>query len=429
MKDEIHVADSSEPVPIGSMVPLTGPSAADGAEFRNGMILACEELNARGGLLGRPIKPIFADTCRQTAKEVVTAARWLIERHKVHAIINGYNIGPQNSEYEPIADAGIIYVHANTLLQHHDTVMSDPERYFGCFMADPAEYWYGPGFIKFLSWLRDSGQWTPNSDRVAIISGSTPYSIVIANGMANAAASFGWKVCFGPKIVQTPTSQWRDVIEEVRATNPAVLANTHFYAGDLAHFQRQFIEDPMDCLVYLQYGAVHQTFIDIAQEASAGVIVSSLVGLLRDEMGQRFEARYIDRFGRGSTPTIGCQSYSNMHHYAVAAAMAGGSGAPGDFVQNRKVAFALRGMIYRTVHGTIRYHPDWQAVVPYPVVTRDPSLGMPHIFYQIQDHKQPLSMIAPEPYNTERFVHPPWLSKRAGQPKSSPTPSPQIPAD
>src|SRR5687767_4510680 len=114
------------------MIPLTGPSAADGAEFRNGMILACEELNARGGLLGRPIQPIFADTCRQTAKEVVTAARWLIDKHQVHAIINGYNIGAQNSEYEPIADAGIIYVHANTLLQHHDTVMSDPARYFGC---------------------------------------------------------------------------------------------------------------------------------------------------------------------------------------------------------------------------------------------------------------------------------------------------------
>ncbi|MEG6507688.1 ABC transporter substrate-binding protein [Methyloligella sp. 2.7D] len=417
--------DSSEFVPIGSMVPLTGPSAADGAEFRNGIILACEELNARGGLLGRPIKPFFVDTCRQTAKEVVSAARLLIEKHKVHAIVNGYNIGAQNSEYEPIADAGIIYVHANTLLQHHDTVMSDPDRYFGCFMADPADYWYGPGLIKFLSWLRDSGQWTPKSNRIAIVSGSTPYSIVISNSMAKAAASYGWQVCFGPKIVQTPTSQWRDVIEEVRATDPAVFANTHFYAGDLAHFQRQFVENPMDCLVYLQYGAVHRTFADIAQEASVGVIVSSIIGLLRDEMGKRFETRYKARFGDGSTPTIGCQSYSNLHHYAVGAAMAGGSGAPGDFEQNRKVAFALRGMIYRTVHGTIRYHPDWQAVVPYPVLTPDPSLGMPHIFYQIHDFRAPLAMIAPEPYNTERFIYPPWMSGRPTETKPAPSANPR----
>ncbi|MGA0533838.1 ABC transporter substrate-binding protein [Hansschlegelia sp. KR7-227] len=403
---------SAAPIPIGSMVPLTGPSAADGAEFRKGVILAIEEINARGGLLGRRLEPIFADTFRQTAEEVVAAARRLIEKHNVHAIVNGYNIGAQNSEYEPIADAGILYVHANTLLQHHDTVMSDPERYFGCFMTDPADYWYGSGFIKFISWLRDSGQWTPTSDRIAIVSGSKPYSIVIAHAMAAAAAGFGWRVCFGPRIVQTPTTKWHDVLDEMRAVDPAVIANTHFYSGDLAHFQLQFMRKPTDSIVYLQYGAMHQSFTDIAQEKGVGVIVSTVIGLLRDDIGKRFAARYLARFGEGSTPQVGCQSYTAMHHYAVAASIAGGSGPPGDFEQNRKVAQALRGAIHRSVCGIVRYHPEWQAAVPYPDVTHDPSLGLPHLFFQIQDTKKPLALIAPEPFNTERFVSPPWMSGR-----------------
>ncbi len=159
------------PVMIGSMVPLTGSSANDGREFRNGLNMAIDEVNARGGILGRPLQAVFIDTGNQTATEVVRAARQLISTHKVAAIINGYNIGPQNAEYEPIADAGIIYIHHNTLVQHHDTVASDPKRYFGCFMSDPAEYWYGPGFIKFLSWLRDSGRWKPRNRRVVILSG------------------------------------------------------------------------------------------------------------------------------------------------------------------------------------------------------------------------------------------------------------------
>src|SRR5689334_19954398 len=136
---------TDEPIPIGSMLPLTGPSSADGIEFGNGVTLAIEEINAAGGILGRRLRPVHVDT------------------------------GRQNSEYEPIADAGIIYIHHNTLLQHHDTVMSDPERYFGCFMGDPADYWYGQGFIKFISWLRDTGQWKPDNSRIAIISGSKPY--------------------------------------------------------------------------------------------------------------------------------------------------------------------------------------------------------------------------------------------------------------
>src|SRR5215212_6559195 len=101
-------------IPLGSLVPLTGPSAVDGMEFRKGIIMATEEINVCGGILGRPIEPVFMDTGRQSAEEVVSAAARLIERHRVHAIINGYNIGPQNSEYEPIADAGIIYINHNT---------------------------------------------------------------------------------------------------------------------------------------------------------------------------------------------------------------------------------------------------------------------------------------------------------------------------
>src|SRR6056297_3425956 len=82
-------------IPIGSMVPLSGPSAADGREFRNGMIMAAEEINNRFGILGKKIELFFEDTGTQSAPEVVRAARHLIDRHNVHAIINGYNIGPQ----------------------------------------------------------------------------------------------------------------------------------------------------------------------------------------------------------------------------------------------------------------------------------------------------------------------------------------------
>jgi branched-chain amino acid transport system substrate-binding protein len=378
-------------IPIGSMVPLSGPSAADGREFRNGLTLAVEEINRDGGILGRPIRPVFIDSGSQSAEEVVRATRILIEEHGVHAIINGYNIGPQNSEYEPIADAGIIYIHHNTLLQHHDTVISNPERYFGCFMGDPAEYWYGQGFIKFISWLRDTGQWQPRNSRIAIISGAKPYSIVIANAMASASAQFGWTLAFGPRVVKAPTADWRPTLEEIRACDPAVLANTHFYAGDL------------------QYGALHRTFTDIVGDKGKGVIVGTVIGLPRDDLGRQFARRYLDRFGDNSTPEIGCQPYTSMNHYAIAAAMAGGSGGPGEFDANRRLAARLKATIYRSVSGTVRYHQDWQAAVPYPDAEHDPSLGLPHLFYQVRGPDQQRALVAPDPYVDARFELPEWL--------------------
>jgi branched-chain amino acid transport system substrate-binding protein len=398
----------STEIPIGSMVPLTGAIADDGIAFRNGAIIAIEEINAAGGILGRKLHPYFVDTGPQNAASVIAAANMLIHRHKVHAIINGYNIGPQNAEYEPIADAGIIYIHQNTLLQHHDTISSDRERYFGCFMGDPADYWDGQGFIKFISWLRDTRQWTPRNERLAIISGSKPYSIVIARAMEKIAHMFGWQVVCGPRIVQTPTTSWQEALEEVRAADPAVIANTHFYAGDLAHFQMQFLENPINALIYLQYGAMHDSFVRLAGAASEGAIVGTVVGLLPDAIGQSFEERYRARFRDDSTARIAGQVHAAMHHYAIAAALAGGTAPPGGHQQNRIVAARLRSTIYRSVIGSVNYDSN-QAATSYPNSTNDPSLGLPHLFFQIQGRDLRHAAIAPHPYDVATFKIPPWF--------------------
>ncbi|MCA2380073.1 amino acid ABC transporter substrate-binding protein [Agrobacterium genomosp. 3 str. RTP8] len=398
----------SDEILIGSMLPLSGAGAPDANEFRNGAQLAISEINAKGGVLGRKLKLVCADSGNQNADAVLEAARWLIDERGVNAIINGYNIGSQNAEYEPIADAEIIYIHANTLIQHHETVASDRYRYFGCFMGNPADYWYGQGFIKLLSWLRDTGQWVPSSNRLAIISGTRPYSIVIANAMRTAATEFGWEAAFGPEIVETPRSDWREVLDRARKSDPAVLINTHFYQHDLVHFQRQFLENPMKCLVYLQYGGLHHSFADATGESANGVIIGTVVGLLQDEIGMNFANRYTAAYGISSSPQIGCVTYGSVRHYAHSVAVAGCVGAPYENSnKNREVACALMDQPFRSVTGTINYHRGWQAAIPYPDFTADPSLGMPHLFFQTQ--RGVSKIIAPAPYNTGQFEPPSWL--------------------
>ena len=85
-------AASNGPIPIGSMYPLTGWAAADGAGYKRGIELACEEINDYGGILGRKLENHYVDTKDMSAAEVTAAANYLIDKHNVHAIINGYNI-------------------------------------------------------------------------------------------------------------------------------------------------------------------------------------------------------------------------------------------------------------------------------------------------------------------------------------------------
>jgi branched-chain amino acid transport system substrate-binding protein len=52
---------SGEPLPVAVLVPLSGSVPSFGISARNGSFLAIQEWNARGGVLGRPVRPILAD--------------------------------------------------------------------------------------------------------------------------------------------------------------------------------------------------------------------------------------------------------------------------------------------------------------------------------------------------------------------------------
>jgi len=397
-----------EPIPIGAGVPLTGWAAADGIEFQRAMEMAVDEINEMGGILGRPLRPVFEDTKEQGADNIIPAMQRLVDRHGVHAIVNGYNTGAVTAEYDVIADAGIIYIHHNTDIVHHDTVGNDPERYFGIFMGDPAEYWYGEGLLAFLNGLGDQGRWERPNNKIAIVTGSQNYSVVIADAIRDKAQEYGWDISLYETVV-VPISEWGPTLAKLRNDPPAVIAVTHWVPQDLAQFMLQFVPNPTNSLVYMQYGPSLAAFREIGGAATDGVIYSTVIAALQDEIGNAFSRRYKDRFGESSSPLVGSQVYDSMQYYALAAAIAGGTGGPGDFEQNRKVAERLRRMIYRGVMGTTHFFIPEQAAIPYPDATNDPSLGMPHQYLQIQDFNREPELIAPPPYETGEFKLPPWF--------------------
>lgn len=400
-------AAKGQPIPIGGAVPLTGFAAADGIEFKRALEMACDDINAVGGVLGRPLAPVFEDTKEQGASNLIPAIQRLVDRHGVHAIINGYNTGAVTQEYNTIADAGIIYIHHNTDIVHHSTVKKDPSRYFGCYMGDPAEYFYGEGILAFLNGLLATNQWKRPNKKLAVVTGSQNYSVVIANAIKEHAAKYDWDISLFETVV-VPISEWGPTLQKIRNDPPAVIAVTHWAPQDLAQFMIQFVPNPTNSLVYLQYGPSLAAFREIGKEATNGIVYSTVIGALQDDIGREFITRYKSRFGADSSPLIGSQVYDSANYYAVAAALAGGTGEPGNEAQNRKISDRLRKNIYRGVNGTTRFFPE-QAAIPYPSVAKDPSLGMPHQFLQIQDFKKEPGLIAPPPYDTVKFQLPPWI--------------------
>src|SRR4051794_14879098 len=79
---------AQEPIKIGVILPLTGPSAAIGQEDLKGIQLAIEE--ARGKIGGRPVELVIADD--QNSPNVgLTEVRRLVENEKVSAVLSSLN--------------------------------------------------------------------------------------------------------------------------------------------------------------------------------------------------------------------------------------------------------------------------------------------------------------------------------------------------
>jgi len=215
-----------DPIPVGAMLPITGWGADDARNFQYGIELAIEEINEYGGILGRPLELHIEDTKEITAETVTSAARRLIDRHNVHAIINGYNTVSVRAEYDTVADAGIPYIHDNTQYGHQIAVRDNPDRFYCIFQDDPSEYYYGPGLIHFLDELERTGKWKRPNNKIALFSGSIDYATTIAGGIRDTAPLFGWDLVIDDMVTQ-PVDDWGPSLVKSRAEAPALIAATH----------------------------------------------------------------------------------------------------------------------------------------------------------------------------------------------------------
>ena len=79
-------ADATEPIRIGAVLPFSGGVELYGQQAKLGLDLAVKDINAAGGILGRPVEVIYADD-ETRPQSAVTAMRALIERDGVLAVV------------------------------------------------------------------------------------------------------------------------------------------------------------------------------------------------------------------------------------------------------------------------------------------------------------------------------------------------------
>lgn len=80
-------ASAQNEIVIGAAAPLTGPRANLGRYFRQGVDLAVSEINKDGGVLGKPLKVVYADDQADNPNVAINAVNKLIKVDKVSAML------------------------------------------------------------------------------------------------------------------------------------------------------------------------------------------------------------------------------------------------------------------------------------------------------------------------------------------------------
>jgi len=392
----------ADPIVIGIPAAQSGPvGVADHQDWTNGAMMAIEELNAKGGVLGRPLEAKIIDLDMLSPEGNVAGFQSLIEGG-AHAIASAFTIIPQPA-MDTAAPSGIPYVHGNTSTVNVELFKADPQKYRNVFQLDVAEKWYGTGFVRFMSDLKASGQWEPKNNKVHIVQGQISYTQLISQATQEAVAKTNgeWEIAAVTDI-QFPVQDWAPVIRALQDTDAGAIMIDHWVAAELAAFAQQYAYDPVPgALVYLQYGPSQPEFLDLAAGAGEGMVWGTVYGVYADEAGAAFREKY-----RAKYPGTMGMVYTGGGYDAVNI-LASAWESVGDPSNFDAVGDYIRNIEYRGINGFYKIDPDTNSGVSYPNMVSDPEAGQAHLFFQVQDDEH--RIIAPSPYAETSFRLAPWM--------------------
>jgi len=391
-------AGSRGSIKVVGIYPISGVVAADGKEMSNGVKMAVDEINARGGLIGYHLDYVEIDDKDSNTDQITSAFNRAVSVEKADVIFSGYHLA-SGPEFDIVANAGILYYNVNTRLAWLQRYTGNPSKYWGSFQADPTEAWYGQGFAFWVDSALKQGLLNVSAKTCSIISGQSAYGTVIASGFETQIKQLGWTVVTKDGITEGSVPDWGPVLSKVKQAAPSVLFTSDFLTSDDAAMAKAWAATPTKTLLYQQYGPSVPEYLSLAGGAANGIVWATVLGLIPDRIGNDFRSRYAAKYGAqpGWANAGGCFDQVNVWAAAVAAA--------GDPKNYKAVAKATESVIWRGTTGSISFenHTGRQ----FPAQTADASLGQPHIIVQIQDGVQ--KVVSPAPFTSGTFVLPSWM--------------------
>jgi branched-chain amino acid transport system substrate-binding protein len=203
-------AQSGEPIKIGFSMALTGPLAANGKQALLGAQIWEEETNAKGGLLGRPVKLIYYDD-QSSPSTVPGIYAKLLDVDKVDLVVSGYATNM-------VAPAMPVIIRKNKTFISLFALDANGEfnypKYFSVLPTGPdTKESFTDGFFQMAA------AQNPKPQTIALVAEDAEFSRNACEGARSNVTKYGFKNVYD-KTYPPNTPDFSPIIRAIQAVNP-----------------------------------------------------------------------------------------------------------------------------------------------------------------------------------------------------------------
>jgi len=206
-------AQDKKPITIGFSMALTGPLAANGKQALLGAKIWEEETNAKGGLLGRPVKLVYYDD-QSNPSTVPGIYTKLLDVDKVDLVVSGYA--------------------TNMVAPAMPIVMQKKKTFISLFALDVNAQFHYPNYFSVLPTGPDTKpsfteglfqvalQQNPKPTTVALTAEDAEFSRAACDGARTNAKKFGVKIVYD-KSFPPGTTDFSPIVRALQASNADIV--------------------------------------------------------------------------------------------------------------------------------------------------------------------------------------------------------------
>jgi branched-chain amino acid transport system substrate-binding protein len=220
----VTAGSAADVIKIGVQAPITGKYANEGQSIDNGVRLVVDQINAKGGVLGKQLEVVTCDDEGAAQKAAICARRLVNEN--VLAVIGSYTSGATEA-------AQTTYYRNKTLQTSDGTSNSLTEHKYWTFFRNSFKNSDQATFTaKYL--VNEKGY-----KKIVVLSDFSSYSTDLGDSVAKAIVAAGGNLIYQGK-VKSGTQNFTAVLTKIKSMEPDAIYYSGYYTdGGLIRAQQQ----------------------------------------------------------------------------------------------------------------------------------------------------------------------------------------------